>query len=347
MKKRDKKIIMWAVIIALILHLIIFVSNFLEIPWFKLSPEEQKKRDNLAEQLRKHKNKDMGALKPQSTAPVKFQSLPEEEPEPPKPQEQLKPEPKQQINQQPPQPKKIEQKKESQLPKQETPKKIKSTPTKKVIENKLAKPVPEKNKGQNEGEIKKLENIKEPEKIEKIEDNKNIKLPPPKETQEAPEPQSGPRIPKMVERNYADRPKMPANIIHGFFKFMEEEGNNKYLYRAGSNFSYDPRDAKYLSYINKIIEFFHGANNPNDIDWLRDAIMYGRAKKMDKIQTGYELTIGPQGHLENIKIIDTSGFPAYDRKNLEQFKRAAPFPPIPKHFKKDKFKFRIGIFIPI
>lgn len=129
---------------------------------------------------------------------------------------------------------------------------------------------------------------------------------------------------------------------------MNEEGNNPYLERNGSkDGKIDFEEANLLRYFNKLIDFFHNASEPFS-DQIQKLILRYLEKHKDegRIAGYYRLIIGPKGELEDIRVINESGLKEYDRMIVEQFKRAAPFPPIPKHLKKDKVVFPITIYTP-
>lgn len=129
---------------------------------------------------------------------------------------------------------------------------------------------------------------------------------------------------------------------------MPKPGNNKYLWRGtGKGISHNVKDIKKLSYLNKIIEFFLSAEKPYITEQEKEMVWHARGAGLKKIQVLLEMKIAKDGSLEYITVIQSSGFRLYDQLIVDQFKRAARFPDVPKHFKKDYFKFRLGVFTPL
>ena len=153
------------------------------------------------------------------------------------------------------------------------------------------------------------------------------------------------KMPLILKRETSSAPKL-KNVIEGFTKFMNEEGNNAHLERRGSNngtLNYE--EAKLISYFNKIIEFFKSAQETYPEFLIQAITNYARKNPFAlKLQTYFKLVISSDGKLKSISIIEKSGVPEYDDFLSAQFQHAAPYPPVPKHLNKDEIIFPIGVY---
>lgn len=336
--KKEKRILIWAIILAIVIHLLIFFFNFIKWRSQREKPDidiDLTKPQSLVEQLRNlPQDQDKTSLRPATTAPVKFENPPENSDATGIPRGELDGDKDSSILNKP---------KKEDLSKKEAQKKPESS-EKKKDEKPKEKRVDDKSK-QAFAKKETLKNYESPNVTPQIEDfiQKTVEA---TEKQEATGRVKFGVPAKILDRSIPDSPKMP-HLLEGFTKFMEEEGNNQYLWRSGTGFSHDVKDAKHITYLNKIIEFFYSANDKNNTSWQQDVYLYAKANRLSTIQTGLEIDIAADGKLKSIKVIEESGSPVYDRVIVDQFKRASAFPPIPKHFKKDNFKFRIRVFTPI
>lgn len=153
------------------------------------------------------------------------------------------------------------------------------------------------------------------------------------------------KMPLILKRETSSAPKL-KNVIEGFTKFMNEEGNNAHLERRGSNNgTLNFEEAKLISYFNKIIEFFKSAQETYPEFLIQAITNYARKNPFAlKLQTYFKLVISNDGKLKSISIVEKSGVPEYDDFLSAQFQHAAPYPPVPKHLNKDEIIFPIGVY---
>lgn len=332
--KKEKRILIWAIILAIVIHLLIFFFNF--IKWRAQREKSDididlTKPKSLVEQLRSlPQDQDKTSLRPATTAPVKFENPPENSDATGIPRGELTGDKDSSLLNKPK--KELDSKKEAQK-KPEVPK---EKPKEKTVDDQRKQALTKKET---------LKDYENPNITPQVEDFIQKAVEATEQQESAGKVRFG--VPaKILDRSIPDSPKMPY-LLEGFTKFMEEEGNNQYLWRSGTGFSHDVKDAKHITYLNKIIEFFYSAADRNNTNWQQDVYLYAKARKLSTIQTGLEIDIAADGKLKSINVIEESGSPVYDRVIVDQFKRASAFPPIPKHFKKDNFKFRIRVFTPI
>lgn len=151
--------------------------------------------------------------------------------------------------------------------------------------------------------------------------------------------------PVILKREYKDAPKL-KNVIEGFTTYMNQEGNNAHLERAGSkNGFFNLEEAKLIAYYNRVIDFFK-KTDPDYPDNVVRALRWHAEKNAGKkeIGTTFKLVITKDGKLEEIRILESSGVQEYDDFIKEKFKKAAPYPPIANHLNKEKIIFPIYIY---
>jgi len=69
--------------------------------------------------------------------------------------------------------------------------------------------------------------------------------------------------------------------------------------------------------------------------FARDKNMEGEAK--------ISFTINDDGSLYSVNVVDSSGYNVLDRASLEMVKAASPFPPLPDHMSRDRFRLVLPV----
>lgn len=93
--------------------------------------------------------------------------------------------------------------------------------------------------------------------------------------------------------------------------------------RSGNPISLNTRDPLYVSYFTKIKQ-----NIEQQWEYPELALRYGLQGRLS-----LEFTIGGSGHLEQLRVIRSSGSQLLDEEAIRAIKAAAPFPPIPSWIK--------------
>lgn len=156
-----------------------------------------------------------------------------------------------------------------------------------------------------------------------------------------------PRKPQLPPRVSSDRlagPEMKnaapvkkeltfADIANGFLDTVRDEGGFDFVSREGDESirpSYE--EMKYLSYHQKVA--WHIQNS-----WRRYMNLVDD-KVPDTANISFLLVIDKDGFLKDVRIEQSTGYHSLDQLLLRTVKDAGPFPPLPEHFKTDKYDLR-------
>lgn len=161
-----------------------------------------------------------------------------------------------------------------------------------------------------------------------------------------PRPQQ-PRKPQLPPRVSSDRlsgPEMKnaapvkkeltfADIANGFLDTIRDEGGFDFVSRDGDeSIRPDHEEMKYLSYHQKVA--WHIQNS-----WRRYMNLVDD-KIPDNANIVFLLVIDKDGFLKDARIEQSTGYHSLDQLLLRTVKDAGPFPPLPEHFKTDKYDLR-------
>lgn len=137
------------------------------------------------------------------------------------------------------------------------------------------------------------------------------------------------------------RRKSILQMTQGFLQNNKDEGRDWIKRDGDENKMPDFEDLKKISYNTKI----HWQAQQED----RILNAHMPFQKRRQLFAGYKtepvimLVINEDGTLKNLELIKNSGSALYDKHCLKIFKKAAPYPPIPKHFKEKPYTITLRI----
>ncbi|MEX0940488.1 MAG: TonB family protein [Candidatus Babeliales bacterium] len=126
-----------------------------------------------------------------------------------------------------------------------------------------------------------------------------------------------------------------ADLADGFLKSIKNEGDDWLERKGDENKKPDFKDLKYLSYIQKLVWYMQN-------EWRLQQSKLNIPPGQDLILT-ILIIIAKDGSVQDVRTLKPSGYQAYDSLLIKGVETAAPYPPVPNHFKSNNFDFVLTI----
>lgn len=126
-----------------------------------------------------------------------------------------------------------------------------------------------------------------------------------------------------------------ASMARGFIEHMRDQGNDSV--NSAGNRKPDFSDMQYISYLQRI-----GRNIQESI--RRNNRVFKLPQDVNGITT-VQFGIGRNGNITDLRLQNPTGVRDLDNFFKEAIADAAPFPPLPQHFKQDIFARQISFYV--